>query len=111
MTKIDFHRLVNRARPFAREGSTKVRHDSLSLEKRLAITLYYLKDQGSMKMTANSFGVAKCTVRRVKEEIGILISENIGPSFFFSPSQKNDFFECNYLLLTVIWISSSNWLC
>ena len=83
MTKFDFYRLANLLRPFAREGSTKVRHDSVSLEKRLAITLCYLKDQGSMKMTANSFGIARCTVGRVVEEICTLISENIGLSFVF----------------------------
>ena len=80
----------NNFRPFAREESTKVRHDSLSLEKRLAVTLYYLKDQGSMKMTTNSFGIARCTVGRVVEEICTLISKNTGLSFIVFPSEKND---------------------
>ena len=42
-----------------------------------------------MKMTANSFGIARCTVGHAVEEICTLISENIGPSFVF-PSEKND---------------------
>ena len=87
MMKFDFYRLTNLLRPFAREGSTNACHDSLSLEKRLAITLYYLKDQASMKMTANSFGIARCTVGRVVEDICTLISENICLSFI---SEKND---------------------
>ena len=41
-------------------------------------------------MTANSFGVVRCTVERVVEEICTLISENIGPSFIVFPSMKND---------------------
>ena len=43
-----------------------------------------------MKMTANSYGIAKCTVGRVVEEIFTLISENVGPSFIVFPSDKND---------------------
>ena len=38
-----------RDRPFAKLRSSKVRRDVLGLEKRTTITLYYLKDQGSMK--------------------------------------------------------------
>ena len=43
-----------------------------------------------MKMTVNSFGIARYTVGRVVEEIYTLISENIGPSFIVFPSEKND---------------------
>ena len=35
--------------------------DVLTVEKQLAMILYYLKDQGSLQMTANTFGVAVCT--------------------------------------------------
>ena len=78
---------------FSREGSTKVRHDPLNFEKRLVITLYYLKDPGSMKMTANTFRIARWPVVHVMEEISTLISENIGPSFIVFPSGKNDVFN------------------
>ena len=90
MTEVNFYRPVNLLRPFAREGLTKVCRNSPSLEKRLAITLYYLEDQSSMKMTVNSFGIPRCTVGRVVEESCTLISENIGPSFIVFPSEKND---------------------
>ena len=60
MTKNDFLRLVSLIRPHVKQRSSKVRKDVISVEKRLEITLYYLKDQGSMKMTANTFGVARC---------------------------------------------------
>ena len=41
----------------------------LSVEKQLAMTLYYLKDQGSLAMTANAFGVALCTVSVVVRKV------------------------------------------
>ena len=90
MTEVNFYRPVNLLGSFAREGLTKVCRNSPSLEKRLAITLYYLEDQSSMKMTVNSFGIPRCTVGRVVEESCTLISENIGPSFIVFPSEKND---------------------
>ena len=55
----------------------------------MAITLHYLKNQGSMKKTANFFEIARCSVGCVKEEVCTLISENIGPSFIISPPEKN----------------------
>ena len=47
-----FYKLVNAVRPFTKYRSFQVSLDVLSLEKMTAITLYYLKYQGSMKMTA-----------------------------------------------------------
>ena len=62
ISKEDFRVLLKMIRPFAVTRSSKVRRDVLSLEKRVAVTLHYLKDQGSMRMTANAFGIARCTV-------------------------------------------------
>ena len=62
-------KLVDTIRPFAKLRSSKVRQERKSLLKRIAITLHYLKDQGSMKMTANIFGIARCTVGAFVHEI------------------------------------------
>ena len=69
MSRENFQELVKLIRPYAKERSCRVRNDIISLEKRLAITLYYLKDLGSMTMTANVFGIARCTVGQVIKEI------------------------------------------
>ena len=49
------------ALPFAKERLNCVRKDFVSLEKRVALTLYYLKGMGSMRMKVNTFGIACCT--------------------------------------------------
>ena len=41
----------------------------LSAEKKLAITLCYLKDTGSLGMTANTFGIHYCTVSKTIVEV------------------------------------------
>ena len=56
-------------RPCAKERSTKVRNDVITLIKRIAITLHYLKDLGSLRVTVNLFGIAKYTANVVVYEI------------------------------------------
>ena len=90
MPKDDFMKLVGMLRPYAKERSTRVRQDVISFEKRVAITLYYLKDQGSMKMTANTFGIARCTVGQVVYEICNVITKILGPELIKFPIQKDE---------------------
>lgn len=90
MPKNDFDVLVNLIRPFYKEKSSKIRNDVICLEKRVAMTLYYLKDQGSMTMTANTFGVARCTVGKVLHEICKIITENVGPQLIKFPITKEE---------------------
>lgn len=61
--------LADELRPYLQPGRSPRGQDVLSVEKQLGITLYYLKDQGSLVMTANTFGVALCTVSVVIHEV------------------------------------------
>ena len=62
-------------RPHVQARSSKIRKDVISVEKRVAVTLYYLKDQGSMRMTANSFGIARNTVGGIIREICSILAQ------------------------------------
>ena len=68
--------IVELIRPHVKERSSQVRQDVINVEKRVAVTLYYLKDQGSMKLTANSFGIARCTVGEIVQEICDILTIN-----------------------------------
>ena len=57
-----FIALADEIRPYLQPGRSPRGLDVLSVEKQLALTLYVLKDQGSLSMTANAFGIARCTV-------------------------------------------------
>lgn len=63
---------------------------ALSAEKKVAIALYYLKDTGSLNMTANSFGIAVCTASAVTIEVCKAISKYLGPRYIHLPKNKND---------------------
>ena len=55
-------KLADELRPYLAPGVGGPRDDVITVEKQLAMTLYFLKDQGSLSMTANACGVAICTV-------------------------------------------------
>ena len=64
-----------------------------ALSSELAITLYYLKDTGSLGMTANSFGIAICTASKVIVEVCRAICKYMGPKYILLPKTKNEMRE------------------
>ena len=56
-----FIALADEIRPYLQPCRSPRGLDVLSVEKQLALILYFLKDQGSLSMTANAFGIARCT--------------------------------------------------
>ena len=73
-----FMKIANDLRPYLRPRRGPRGKDVLSVEKQLALTLYYLKDQGSLAMAANSFGVALCSVSVVVQKV----YENLAPECY-----------------------------
>ena len=62
MSREDFFKLEEKLRPYILPSQDSFRGDTISSSKKLAMTLYYLKDQGSLRMTSNIFGVSPCTL-------------------------------------------------
>ena len=86
----DFRVLLKMIRPFPGTRLSKVRRDVLSLEKRAAITLHYLKDQGSIRMTANAFDIARSTVGQIIQDICMILTKNIGPELTKFPETNEE---------------------
>ena len=64
-----FIALADEIRPYLQPGRSPRGLDVLSVEKQLALTLYFLKDQGLLSMTANAFGIARCTVSVIVRKV------------------------------------------
>jgi len=79
MYKECFYELADELRPYLAPHPASLNCEALSMEKRLAITLYYLKT-GSLWMTANAFGIHQCTaskhIHSVCETINMILGEN-----------------------------------
>lgn len=79
MFKENFMKLWDKVRPFLQKQSTNMR-SPINVEKQVAVTLYYLSDEGSYLKVTNAFGIGKSTVsetvRRVCKCISIVLASN-----------------------------------
>ncbi|CAB4040179.1 Hypothetical predicted protein, partial [Paramuricea clavata] len=57
----------------------------ITTAKKLANTLYYLKDTGSLWMTANTFGVHQCTATKIITQLCYAINSALGPTYLHLP--------------------------
>ena len=64
MSRHSFLLLCDELRPFLTKQTTNMRVP-LSVEKQVAVTLYYLSDEGRYRKVANSFGISRATVSKV----------------------------------------------
>ncbi len=80
MTKNDFLYLVNLARKDFEPGPNHFRHAS-EPKKKVAMTLYYLKDPRSYLMTCNALGVGKSMLSSVVREVCHAINQRVGPDY------------------------------
>ena len=68
MCKANFYKLCGELRPYI-EKQTTVMLSPVEVERQVALTLYYLSDEGRLRKTANAFGLSRAcvsvTIRRV----------------------------------------------
>ena len=85
-----FYKLLNEIDAYIRPNPLSPNFRALSSETKLALTLYYLKDKGSLSMTANSFGIAINTVSVVIYEVCYAICQILGPIYICLPKDKSE---------------------
>ena len=69
MSRPEFEEVIEMLRPSISPDPSYPNSRAFSSEKKLAVTLYYLKDTGTLCMTANTFGLAINTVSGVILEV------------------------------------------
>ena len=65
-------------------------HEPLSVEKQVAVTLYYLCEEGRYRKVANSFGISHATVSIVVRRVCLVISYELGPKYIKLPETKSE---------------------
>ncbi len=88
MSQESFNKLVRELKPYISPNPNSPNYRALSAATKLAITLYFLKDTGSLGMTANSFGIAINTASLVINEVCCAISKYLGPKYIHLPKDK-----------------------
>ena len=92
MSRRDFFHLADLLRPDIEADANAIR-DVLTVEKKLAITLYYLKDQGSYLMTCNTFGIAMSTLSIVLKAVCRAINKRVGPAYLRLPKNEQEMLD------------------
>ena len=64
MSKECFFEILDEVKPLLDPKPNCPNYRFLSAVKKLAITLYYLKDTSSLWMTSNTFGIHQCTISK-----------------------------------------------
>jgi hypothetical protein len=90
MSKECFYNLVAQLDPVIRPKPNSPNYRFLTTDKKLAVTLYYLKDTGSLWMTANTFGIHQSTVTNVLTEVCSAINRVLGPKYIHIPRNKDE---------------------
>lgn len=88
-----FMKMAEELRPHLEPGRSPRGLDVLTVKKQLALTLYFLKDQGSLSMTANTFGVASNTVSTVVRKVCATITRVLGPRYIKLPQNDREMEE------------------
>ena len=78
--------LVDMIREEVALNSRSFRSDAVAAEKKVAMTLYYLTDQGSFRQTGNSFGVSKAKLSITLRVVVNAIINNLRKKYIVLPS-------------------------
>ena len=93
LTRNQFFDLTKELQPYISPSLLSPNHRALNTDKKLALTLYYLKDTGSLIMTAHNFGVAINTASSVIYEVYLVICQNLGPQYIRLPKTREEMKE------------------
>ena len=74
-----FLKLVDAIRDQIDASPSSFRNDTIQADKGIAMVLYYLKDQGSYRMTTNTFGVSLSTLSISIRSVCRAINSKLGP--------------------------------
>ena len=93
LSRREFYSLLSELEPDISPDLKSPNYRALTACTKLAVTLYYLKDTGSLSMTANSFGIAVCTASTVIAQVCKAICRRMAPNYIHLPKTHADMRE------------------
>lgn len=84
MSRASVVALSEELRPYIEQQTTNMRAPIDPL-KRVALTLYYLSDEGRLRKTANAFGVSRQSVSVIVRQTCTAIATHLGPKYIKLP--------------------------
>ena len=80
MLTTSFYSLCEFLCPHIERQNTRMR-EPIEVERQVALTLYYLSDEGHMRKTANSFGLSRSSVSITVRKVCQVITGHLGALF------------------------------
>ena len=93
MSKQTFMSICEELRQELEREDTNMRR-AIDVETHVAMTLYYIADEGRYRKTANSFGVGRSTVSMIIRRVTTAISTILGPKYIKLPLSLEEVDEC-----------------
>ena len=87
MRKENFENLCEELRPYLSRRSTIMRKP-VDVETQVALTLYYLSDEGRLRKTANAFGLSRSTASIIVRRVCCAISQHLSPKYIKMPTTE-----------------------
>ena len=88
-----FFDVVSHLRPYISPNPNSPNRRALCADKKVAVTLYFLNNCGTLNMTANSFGIATNTASAVINEVCNAIVLYVGPKNLYLPETNQEMKE------------------
>ena len=85
----EFEKLADQVGHFLEPNPDSPNYGAIDATKRLAIALCYLKDTGSLRMTANAFGIHVSTASKIIHQVCNVIAFKLGPNLIKLPNYKS----------------------
>ena len=93
MCKDNFYHLCDELRPFIQRKVTNMRLP-VEVERQVALTLYYLSDEGRLRKTANAFGLSRPCVSVIIRRVTRATTLHLGPNYVKLPMTENAVEDC-----------------
>ena len=89
MSRCNFEKLCDDLRPLLERRTTRMRKP-LSVETQVAVTLYYLADEGRYRKIANAFGLSRSSISIAVRKVCASITEYLGPRYIKLPANEHE---------------------
>ena len=87
MSRSSFFCLCNQLRPYIELQATAMKQP-VDVEKQMAVTLYYLLDEGRLRKTANAFSLSRSCVSIIIRRVCHAICSHLGPKYIQLPQTE-----------------------
>ena len=87
MSRVSFFNLASLLCPHV-EGQVTVMREPVAVETQLAVTLYYLSDEGRLRKVANAFGLSRSCCSIIVRRVSSAVTTHLSPLYIKLPTTE-----------------------